>query len=339
MQRDPMTLSRRSLLAAAGAAGPAILHWPADAAEFAYRCGTALPDAHPMSIRGREAMQAIREASNGRLAITLYTNSMLGQGPAMIAQTIAGKLDMYYLPLDLLGPKNPAFGIFGVGFLFADYEHIWPAMDGALGDHLRSLAGRVGFRVVHNCYDHGFREITSRQKPIKTPADLDGFRIRMPVAPILIALFQHLGAAPVPIDIGKTYHALQSGRVDGQENPLVLIDAGKLYEVQTFCSITNHVWAGIHVSFGNAAWARLPSELQRLADREFNAKALLERADWQSLTAIETESLKKKGMIFNSPDIEPFREELKKSGFYPEMKRQSGEEAWALLEKYVGPLA
>lgn len=334
-----MILSRRRLLAAAGVAAPALLHWPADAAEYTYRCGTALPDAHPMSIRGREAMQTIREESDGRLAITLYTNSVLGQGPAMIAQTLAGKLDMYYLPLDLMAPKNPAFGIFGVGFVFDGYDHIWPAMDGALGDHLRGLAQHVGFRVVHNCYDHGFREITSRSKPIETPADLDGFRIRMPVAPTLIALFQHLGAAPIPIDIDKTYSALQSGKADGQENPLVLIDTGKLYEVQKYCSITNHVWAGIHVSFGNAAWARLPSELQRLADREFNAKALLERADWQIMTAAETENLKKKGMIFNTPDIEPFRAELKKSDFYPEMKRQSGEEAWALLEKYVGKMA
>ncbi len=334
-----MILSRRRLLAAAGAVAPAILHWPADAAEFAYRCGTALPDAHPMSIRGREAMQAIREASSGRLAIKLYPNSVLGQGAAMIAQTIAGRLDMYYLPLDLLAPKNPAFGIFGVGFVFTGYGHIWPAMDGALGDHLRSLARRVGFRVVHNCYDHGFREITSKAKPIETPADLDGFRIRLPVAPILIALFQHLGAAPVPIDIDKAYRALQSGIVDGEENPLVLIDTGKLYEVQKYCSITNHVWAGIHVSFGNAAWARLPAELQQLADREFNEKALLERADWQTMTKIEISKLKGHGMIFNTPEIEPFRAVLKKSGFYPEMKRQSGEEAWALLEKYVGRMA
>ncbi len=334
-----MILSRRRLLAAAGAAAPAILHWPADAAEFHYRCGTALPDAHPMSIRGREAMQAIREASGGRLAINLYTNSVLGQGTAMIAQTIAGRLDMYYLSLDLLAPKNPAFGIFGVGFVFTGYDHIWPAMDGALGDHLRSLAGRVGFRVVHNCYDHGFREITSKAKPIETPADLDGFRICLPVAPILIALFQHLGAAPVPIDIDRAYRALHSGLVDGEENPLVLIDTGKLYEVQKYCSITNHVWAGIHVSFGNAAWARLPAELQQLADREFNAKALLERADWQTMTKVEIEKLKGHGMIFNTPDIAPFRAVLKKSGFYPEMKRQSGEEAWALLEKYVGRMA
>ncbi len=335
-----MKWSRRRLLAAAaaGVAAPAILHWPADAAQFTYKCGTALPDGHPMCIRGREAMQAIKEQSSGRLDITLYTNSVLGQDTAMISQAIAGALEMYYLPLDLLAPKNPAFGVFGIGFIFANYEHIWPSMDGDLGDYLRGLAGQIGFQVVHNCYDHGFREITTRTKPIETPADLKGFKIRLPVAPYLIALFQHLGASPTPINFGEVYSALQTGVVDGQENPLVLIETAKLYEVQKYCSMTNHVWAGIHVSFGNAAWQQLPPDLQELADQEFNAKALLERVDWQKMTADETNTLKSKGMAFNSPDTKPFQEELKKTGFYPDMKQKSGDKAWALLEKYVGNL-
>ena len=334
-----MKMSRRTLLsgAAAGVAGPAILHWPADAAEFTYKCGTALPDGHPMCIRGREAMKAIKEQSNGRLDIALYPNSALGQD--MLSQTIAGKLEMYYLAIDLLAPRNPACGIFGVGYAFLGYDNIWKAMDGDLGDYLRGLCHRIGFRVVRNCYDHGFREITTRTKPIQTPADLKGLKIRLPVAPYLIALFRHLGAAPIPINIAEVYSALQTGVVDGQENPLVLIDTAKLYEVQKYCSLTNHTWAGIHVSFGNAAWTRLPPDLQQLADKEFNEKALLERADWQVMTKNETKTLERKNMVFNSPDTQPFRDALRKSGFYADMKNEAGDQAWALLEQYVGPLA
>ena len=336
-----MRVSRRTLLssaavAATGVVTPAILHWPASAAEFTYKCGTALPDAHPMCIRGREAMKAIKEQSGGRLDITLYTNSVLGQDTAMLSQTIA---QMYFLPMDLLATRNPAFGIFGVGYAFLGYDNIWKAMDGDLGNHLRSLARQIGFQTVHNCYDHGFRQITTRTKPIQTPADLKGLRIRVPVAPYLIALFQHLGAAPIPISFAEVYSALQTGVVDGQENPLVLIDTAKLYEVQKYCSMTKHTWAGIHVTFGNAAWRRLPPDLQQLADREFNAKALLERADWQIMTRNETKALESKGMVFNSPDIKSFQDELRKSGFYADMKRESGDQAWALLEQYVGPLA
>ena len=209
-----MSLSRRRLLAAgaAGVAAPAILHWPADAAEFTYKFGGSLPDGHPMAIRAREAIKLIKEESGGRLDITLYTNSLLGGDTAMISQAIAGALEMYVLPLDLLAAKNPACGIFGVGYAFLGYDHIWPAMDGALGDHLRGIAEQIGFHVVHNCYDHGFREITARAKPIETPADLKGFKIRLPVAPYYISLFQHLGAAPTPINFSEVYSALADGR-------------------------------------------------------------------------------------------------------------------------------
>ena len=340
-----MKMSRRALMtrasatAAAAVAAPAIMHWPAQAAEFAYKCGTALPDGHPMVIRGREAMAKIKQESGGRLDITLYTNSVLGQDTAMISQAIAGALEMYFLPIDLLAPKNPACGIFGVGFAFDGYAHVWESMDGELGSYLRQIAGQIGFHCIDKCPDHGFRQITTKTKPITSPDDLKGFKIRLPVAPYLIALFQHLGASPTPINFGEVYSALQTGLVDGQENPLILIDTAKLYEVQKYCSITNHVWAGIHYAFSNPWWKKLPADLQELSTKHFNAAALSEREDWQKMTAQEKEKLSGKGMVFNTPDTKPFQEVLKKAGFYRDMKKKSGDKAWALLEKYVGTLA
>ena len=92
-----------------------------------------------MCIRGREAMKAIKEQSNGRLDITLYTNSVLGQDTALLSQTIAGALEMYFLPIDLLAPKNQACGMFGVGYAFLNYDNIWKAMDGDLGNYLTAV--------------------------------------------------------------------------------------------------------------------------------------------------------------------------------------------------------
>jgi tripartite ATP-independent transporter DctP family solute receptor len=332
-------LKRASIAAASAVGGPAILHWPAHAAEFAYKCGTALPDGHPMCIRGREAMAKIKDESGGRLDITLYTNSVLGQDTAMISQAIAGALEMYFLPIDLLAPKNETCGIFGVGFAFAGYDHVWEAMDGDLGSYLRGIAGDIGFHCMAKCPDHGFREITMKSKPINTPDDLKGIKIRLPVAPYLIALFKGLGASPTPINFGEVYSALQTGLVDGQENPLILIDTAKLYEVQKYCSITNHTWAGIHYSFANPYWQKLPADLQALSEKHFNAAAMVEREDWQTMTKEETANLTGKGMVFNTPDVRPFQEVLKKAGFYEDMQKKSGDKAWALLEKYVGPLA
>ena len=332
-------LSRASLAAAGAITAPLVLRWPANAAEFAYKYGTALPDGHPMAIRSREAIAKIKEESNGKLDITFYPSSVLGQDTAMMSQATAGALEIYGMSLDILAQKNPPAAIFGVGFAFPDYETAWKAMDGELGNYCRGLSEKAGLYCMDKAFDHGFREITSKAKPIKAPDDLKGMKIRLPVAPLFISLFQHLGASPTPINFGEVYSALQTGLVDGQENPLILIDTAKLYEVQKYCSMTNHIWVGLHISFNPAAWKRLPNDLQELAHKHFSEAALSERADWQVMDKTEIEKMSKAGLVFSTPDTQPFREALRKSGFYADVKKQMGDEAWGLLEKYVGPLA
>jgi TRAP-type transport system periplasmic protein len=263
---------------------------------------------------------------------------VLGQDTAMMSQAIAGALEIYGMSLDILAQKAPSAAIFGVGFAFPDYEVAWKAMDGDLGAYCRGLAEKAGLYCMDKAFDHGFREITMKSKPINTPDDLKGVKIRLPVAPLFIALFQHLGASPTPINFGEVYSALQTGLVDGQENPLILIDTAKLYEVQKYCSMTNHIWVGLHVSFNTAAWKRLPGDLQAIAYKNFSAAALAEHADWQVMDKTEIDKMKAGGLTFNSPDTKPFQEALRKSGFYPDVKKQMGDQAWALLEKYVGPL-
>src|SRR5581483_5576710 len=257
---------------------------------------------------------------------------------AMIAQVISGAMEMYNLPVDLLAPRNPVCGLPEVGFAFPDYAHVWAAMDGEFGDMLRAAAEQIGLYCLDKGYDHGFRQITTRTKPINSPDDLKGFKIRLPVAPYLISLFRHLGASPTAINFSEVYSALQTGIVDGQENPLVLIDTAKLYEVQKYCSLTNHVLSGFHTGFNIAAWKKLPADLQELAHRHFSEQALLERQDFLTMTQTEQENLTKKGLAFNKPDITPFRDALRKSGFYPDIEKDAGDKAWAALEKYVGPL-
>lgn len=337
MQRK--RLSRRHLITgAAGAGASGILRWPANAAEFNYKLGASAPMDHPALLRSKEAAEKIRQESNGRLEITLYPNSQLGGDTAMIAQAISGAMEIYNLPIDLLAPRNPVCGIAGVGFAFPDYDHVWAAMDGELGKMLRGVAEELGLHCIEKGYDHSFRQVTTRTKPINTPDDLRGLKIRLPVAPYLISLFRHLGASPTAINFSEAYSALQTGVVDAQENPLVLIDTAKLYEVQRYCSLTNHVWSGFHTAFNARAWRRLPPNLQEIAERNFTAAALAQRQDFVAMTQAEQQNLTGKGMAFNSPELKPFRDTLAKSGFYRDMKKTAGDKAWALLEKYVGPL-
>jgi TRAP-type transport system periplasmic protein len=337
MPRTRLT-RRHALAGAAGLSAATILHWPANAAEFTYKFGSSSPMEHPAMAHTQTAADTIKQETNGRLEIVLYPSSQLGGDTAMISQLISGALQMYMLPVDLLAPRNPVCGITGVGFAFPGYDQVWPAMDGDLGKMLRDVTEKMGIYCLDKGWDHGFRQITTRNKPIAVPDDLHGFKIRLPVAPFLVSLFRHLGASPTTLNFSEVYSALQTGIVDGQENPLVLIDTAKLYEVQKFCSLTNHVWAGFHTSFNVAAWKKLPPDLQETAHRIFSAEALAERQDFVTMTASEQENLTSKGLSFNKPDIKPFREELAKSGFYADIHKTAGDEGWALLEKYVGEL-
>ncbi len=333
-------VSRRALLSGAGGlAAAAILRRPANAAEYNYKLASVHPPDHPMIIRCKEAAAKIKQQSGGRLDITVYPNSALGADTSMLAQCISGAVEMYTLQGDLLAPRIPVTGITGVGFAFPGYDQVWAAMDGELGDFLRAQSQKANMICLKRTWDHGFRQVTSRSKQINTPADLHGFKIRLPVAPLPIALFRSLGAAPTAINFSEVYSALQTGVVDGQENPLILIDVAKLYEVQKYVSLTNHQWAGYHVAFNMDAWKRLPPDLQAMCEQVFDAAALQERQDWVEDNKTVTEKLKGKGMVFNQPDIPAFREELRKVGFYPDMKKRMGEPGWSLLEKYVGQLA
>jgi tripartite ATP-independent transporter DctP family solute receptor len=338
MQRKK--LSRRKIMTgAAGVGATTILHWPASAAEFAWKFGSALPITHPMIARIAEAAPKIKEATGGRFEYAVYPSSALGGDTAMLAQTISGALQMYSLAGDILAPRNPAAGIMGVGFAFSGYGPNWAAMDGELGLWLRGVMEKYGLFALEKAFDHGFRNITSRLKPIATPDDLYGMKIRLPVAPTLIALFKSLGASPTALNFGEVYSALQTGVVDGQENPLQLIDEAKFYEVQKYVSMTRHVWIGIHCGFNLAAWKKLPPDIQDTIGNVMTEAATLQRADWLRLNETVMKTLQDHGMIFNTPDTGPFRALAQKNGFYQEMKKRMGEEAWGLLEKYTGPLA
>jgi tripartite ATP-independent transporter DctP family solute receptor len=337
---QPKKLSRRKLLSsAAGIGAVTILHWPADAAEYSWKYGSVLPITHPMNARIAEAAPKILEATSGRFDYKVYPSSALGGDTAMIAQAISGAMQMYSLSGDILAPRAPAGGILGVGFAFPGYGPNWAAMDGDLGLWYRGLAEKQGLYALPKAFDHGFRNITTRNKPINTPEDLRGMKLRLPVAPTLIALFKSLNAAPTPLNFGEVYSALQTGIVDGQENPLQLIDEAKFYEVQKYVSMTGHVWTGLHCAFNLAAWKKLPPDLQDIIGQHLTEAATLQRADWIRNNETVTQALKDRGMVFNTPDVPPFRAIAAKNGYYTDLKQKMGEEPWSLLEKYTGKLA
>ena len=339
-----MNFSRRSLLKTSAAAtvmgsigAPLVAR--AQQAEFVYKYANNLPDTHPMNVRAKEMSAAIKQETNGRVDLQVFPNNQLGSDTDVLSQIRSGGVEFFTLSGLILSTLVPAASINGIGFAFPDYETVWKAMDGDLGAYVRKQINKANLVVMDKIWDNGFRQTTSSTKAINTPDDFKGFKIRVPVSPLWTSMFKAFEAAPASINFNEVYSALQTKIVEGQENPLALISTAKLYEVQKYCSLTNHMWDGFWFLANRRAWERLPADVRTIVAKHINAAAVKEREDTAKLNATTQDELTKKGLIFNQPKVEPFRDKLRKAGFYAEWKGKYGDEAWALLEKSVGKLA
>lgn len=309
------------------------------AAEFTFKCANNLPLTHPMNIRAKEAIENIKKETHGRVDIQLFPNNQLGSDTDMLSQVRSGAIQFLFLPAGILSTLVPVSFISGVGFAFPDYNHVWTAMDGDLGAHVRSAISKIGLHPFEKEWDNGYRQITTSSKPIRNPADIKGLKIRVPVSPLWTSLFKSLGASPTSINFAELYSSLQTKTVEAQENPLAIIKVGRLYEVQKYCAISNHMWDGYWVLAHDRTFKKLPTDLQIIISRNFNAAGLKQRQDVKNLNDSLRSELQSKGMVFNTIDTEPFRATLRKAGFYTEWHKKFGPEAWSLLEKYTGRLA
>jgi tripartite ATP-independent transporter DctP family solute receptor len=330
---------RGSVAAAGVVAGAAILPRRARAAEFTYKYANNSPVTHPTNVAAEKMVQRIKEESKGRLEIQIFPNNQLGGDTDMLSQLRSGAIELFTLSGLILATLVPAASINGIGFAWKDYDAVWKGMDGELGAYVRAQIAKAGLVAMDKMWDNGYRQTTSSTKPINTAADLKGFKIRVPVSPLWTSMFEAFGASPASINFNEVYSALQTKVVEGQENPLSIIQIAKLYEVQKYCSLTNHMWDGFWFLANAQAWQALPKDLQEIAARNINAAAEEQRAEILGLNNSLQGDLEKKGMVFNKPDPASFRETLQKAKFYETWKGKFGAEAWALLEKYTGKLA
>lgn len=337
-----MKVSRRTLLGASTLATVGLgTPWVARAqgAEFTYKYANNLPVAHPMNIRAKEMADAIKAETNGRVEIQIFPSNQLGSDTDMLSQLRSGGIEFFTLSGLILSTLVPVASINGIGFAFPDYPAVWKAMDGELGEYVRKQVAKVNLVAMDKIWDNGFRQTTSSTKPIQGPEDLKGFKIRVPVSPLWTSMYKAFDSAPASINFSEVYTALQTKVVDGQENPLAIIATAKLYEVQKYCSLTNHMWDGFWFLANRRAWERLPENVRTVVAKHVNAAGLKEREDVAQLNAGLQKELTDKGMVINQPKPEPFREKLRSAGFYAEWKGKYGDEAWSILEKYAGKLS
>ena len=331
--------TRRQILAGASALPLfSILTHRADAAEFELKYATGQDPTHPVNLRAKEALDRIREATSGRVNIKLFPANQLGSDSDLLTQVRNGSVEFFNLSSLVLATFVPVSGITSVGFAFKNYDDVWKAMDGDLGNHIRAEIAKTPIFTVSKIWDNGFRHITSSTREIKTAADLKGFKVRVPLAPPLTSLFKALDASPAPINFNEVYTALQTKVVEGQENPLAIIATARLYEVQKSCSLTGHVWDGYWVLGNKRAFEKLPADVQQIIKREIDKSGTDQRADVAKLNSNLASELKTKGLNFVNVQQEDFRKALASTSFYSEWKSKYGATAWELLEKTSGKL-
>ena len=333
-------VKRRTLITAAAAAP--LLAMPAirtrAAARFVFKYGNNVPDSYPLNVRTKQAAERIRAATDGAFDLQIFPAGQLGTDNDMLSQVRSGAIQVFTTSGLVLSTLVPLTAINALGFAFKDYSQVWPAMDGKLGELIRPKIEAVGLHPIDKMFDIGFREITSNTHPITGPDSFKGFKIRIPPSELGVSMFKALGASPITMNFTEVYTSLQTHVIDGQENPLSIIDSVKFYEVQKYLSMTNHMWDGYWMLVNGRAWKGLPADVSAIVSRELNRCAEEDRKDIAALDVSMKGQLEAKGMVANTPDTAAFRAILERSGFYAQWQKTFGKEAWDALETYTGHL-
>src|SRR5437667_8764287 len=282
----------------------------------------------------------VAKETGGRLQVMTYpqNNNLPGSDPAALDLLQSGEPEFFTLMGGILGRKVPVAEIQGLPFAFTSHAQVHRANDGALGEYLgRECAAKGIYRFQYGLLENGFRHISMVDKPIRTADDLRGVKMRVPDGQMFRDVFTALEAQPVTINIRELYQALKGRGVDGQENPLLILEVNKLYEVTRYVSVTNHMWSGFNLLANLRFWNALPEDIQEIVKRNVQKYVAAQRAYTDNLNRQLGEKLAARGLVFNDADVASFRAKLG-GGFYQRWKNEFGAAAWAILENEVGKL-
>jgi tripartite ATP-independent transporter DctP family solute receptor len=329
-------VSRRTFILSLGAAAAAgCASTPPPRPSFRYRLGLSQPLDSPNYLRLKEMADRVRAVTGGAMQIDVLGAGALGSDNAMLAMLHKGELELY-MAGNVFGPLVPVTEMPGLPFTFKSTPDVFAAMDAGMGDHIRGELAGKGIHQFRLGFDNGFHQLTTRTRPIRTVEDLAGMPIRTPFQKMTVDFFESIGAKPKTFTLNQLYQVLKEQTVDGQTDPYQIIVLLKLYEVQTYLSITNHWWSGFTLNANLAKWQALPEDIRAIITRHADAAALAQRQDVARIDAGALQALRAKGMIVNETDTSGFRRQL--GAFYARWKAVYGDKAWALLEARVGRL-
>ena len=251
------------------------------------------------------ARRANERLSEGWEVIT-YGSSQLGGDELLLQKIKLGTVD-FALPSTIMSSQVDEFGLFEMPYLVRDRAHMRAIEEDVVWPDLVPLAEAAGYRII-SIWENGFRHVTNNRQPIETPADLDGVKLRTPSGVWRLKLFQALGANPTPMALSEVFIGLQTGVIDGQENPLAQIWGSKLYEVQEYLSLTGHVYTPAYVVTSPARWDGLPPEIRAILEEEARASQTFVHETAARLDSELLDQIREAGVAVNDPPRGAFLE-------------------------------
>ncbi|MFY0635242.1 MAG: TRAP transporter substrate-binding protein [Vannielia sp.] len=261
------------------------------------------------SLQQQSASEFARRANEklGDTAVVkVFDSSQLGKDKDMLQKIKLGTMHLT-LPSSIMPEIAAEYAIFDLPFLVADRDHLARIDETFFKDVLVPAAEAQGYRPLA-VWENGFRQITNNERPINTPADLEGLKIRTPNSSWRVAMFSEYGANPTPMSFSEVFVALQTGVIDGQENPLTNIAGGKLNEVQKYLSMSGHVYSPAYPTVGVAAFEKLDPEIQKVLSETAQEVALWAREQGAEQDGKLLEELEAGGMEVNTADRAAFVE-------------------------------
>lgn len=255
-----------------------------------------------------EFAKRANEKLGDKAKVVVYGSSQLGDDKSMLQKIKLGTVDMA-LPSTIMSSMVPIFGLFEMPYLVHDREHMARIRDEIVTPTLVPEAEKAGYRVL-GVWENGFRQITNSAKPINTPADLAGIKLRVPSGEWRVKMFQSYGASPSPMSFSEVFVALQTGVMDGQENPYAQIYPSRFYEVQTYLSKSNHVYTPGYVVAGRS-WDKFDPEVQQILQ---DTAVEMQDVVYEIAAGLDTDLLQKltdEGMEVNEVDTPAFVEASK----------------------------
>ena len=280
-------------------------------------------ETHPGHIAALQFAERVKTRTNGAIVVNVFPNNSLGSPPEQIEQTRLGVIDMSVPTQGALDKFEKAFGAVMLPFCFRDLDHAHKVLDGPAMDWLAPLAAKQDIIILSN-WEYGFRNLTNSKRPINTPDDVKGLKIRTPPELQISASMEALGGVVTQIAFPELYLALSQGVVDGEENPVAVILFSKFYEVQPHLALTKHIYNNMIHVISARTWAKLSPDQQTILREESTSAGGLMR---QLIASQEEDQIKKLeglGIKVTRPDLAPFK--AKMAPAYEKIAAYAGED-------------